>query len=92
MAQGLADTYQALKMALANSNKGTTINLGSNKYGDPPKDTAWARGADGEVKLKDTQAELLIALPMKILNYLKWQKKIATKASVSLGKCGRDCC
>ncbi len=78
LAQGLADTPQeALKMALANSNKGTTINMGSSKYGDPPKDTAWARGADGEVKLDDRGVP--IALPIQGTKLFDTTSKIATK-------------
>ena len=64
--QGIAKTEkEALQMALSQTKAGTTVNVGptGTPVGDPPKDTAWARDEQGNVKLDDRGVP--IALPIQ---------------------------
>tara|TARA_R100001443_G_C3353360_1_gene177322 strand:- start:467 stop:1612 length:1146 start_codon:yes stop_codon:yes gene_type:complete len=64
--QGIAKTEkEALQMALSQTKAGTTVNVGptGTPVGDPPKDTAWARDDQGNVKLDDRGVP--IALPIQ---------------------------
>lgn len=78
--QGIAKTEQeALQMALSQSKAGTTVNVGPQgvPYGDPPKDTAWARNADGTVKTDERGVP--IALPIQGTKLFKESEKIGEK-------------
>ena len=64
--QGIAKTEkEALQMALSQTKAGTTVNVGptGTPLGDPPKDTAWARDEQGNVKIDDRGVP--IALPIQ---------------------------
>ena len=64
--QGIAKTEkEALQMALSQTKAGTTVNVGptGTPVGNPPKDTAWARDEQGNVKLDDRGVP--IALPIQ---------------------------
>jgi len=64
--RGIAKTEkEALQMALSQTKAGTTVNVGPTgaPVGNPPKDTAWARDDQGNVKLDDRGVP--IALPIQ---------------------------
>jgi len=78
--QGIAKTEQeALQMALSQSKAGTTVNVGPQgvPYGDPPKDTAWARNQDGTVKTDERGVP--IALPIQGTKLFKDSEKVGER-------------